>query len=381
MSGYSSDDLTLSVLSLISHDLQSRIIIHVHVRRITCSIGVTLNIRLDHWKVVVIPILSINPKQSCILVVASGMAALSHGRPTDYVTREFHASQGYPRIFVLISYLIKCLLFSGFGLSENYLEGLNITRTKLNMTNITHIAALSGGGAMIIINFSKVVEIDTEGHIVRDLYECKCKTLTTLLLIGDRLCAIHTNGTVAVFQLPGGKLLQIYNIPDVGTVYNFGSLYWNTDIIDPDLLLLADFKKRQVFSYRLSTKNKTIHATYAPYPHSVSYGSKTSNISFIVTYNSEKIILYTSSWQKIRTISDYGASKNIFKPGATLISPQNTLIVADRRGRVSEFTIEGNFIRYLDPGIHLPSVMSLSHQYLWVVSGDSELYQYKKNEQ
>ena len=247
MSGYSSDDLTLSVLSLISHDLQARIIIHVHVRRITCSIGVTLNIRLDHWKVVVIPILSINPKQSCILVVASGMAALSHGRLTDYVTREFHAWQGYPRIFVLISYLIKCLLFSGFGLSENYLEGLNITRTKLNMTNITHIAALSGGGAMIIINFSKVVEIDTEGHIVRDLYECKCKTLTTLLLIGDRLCAIHTNGTVAVFQLPGGKLLQIYNIPDVGTVYNFGSLYWNTDIIDPDLLLLADFKKRQVF--------------------------------------------------------------------------------------------------------------------------------------
>ena len=251
------------------------------------------------------------------------------------------------------------------------------------MTNVTFVAALSGDRAVVVINYSKVVEIDTEGHTVRDLYKCRCRTLNTLLLIGDRLCVIFSNGTVAVFQIPGGKLLQIYNIPDVSSVYNFGSLYWKTDIIDQDLLLLADFKKREVFSYRFSTKNKTILETFVQYPHSVSYGFKTSNIYYIVSCDSKKIIFYSSSWQEIRTISEYGENKNIFAPRAALASPWNTLIVADRIGKVSEFTMEGNFVRYLDSDIYLPSVMSLLYHNLWVVSDENhlgELYWYKINE-
>ena len=277
------------------------------------------------------------------------------------------------------------MLVSGFGLLEKYVQDINITRTKLNMTKVTIVAALPGGGAMIVINFSKIVEIDTEGHIVRDLYECKCKTLTTLLLIGDRLCAIYTNGTVAVIQIPSGKLLQIYKIPEVGTVYNFGSLYWNTDIIDPDLILLADFLNHEVFSFRLSTQNKTVHITRLRNPHSVSYSYNTTDISYIVTCElDEKVIMYNSSWHEIRTISGYGKTKTIFKPRAAIISPWNTVIVSDNRDRVSEFTTGGHFVRFLDSDIRLPSVISLSHHYLYVVSDDfslGKLYRYKMNEQ
>ena len=66
-------------------------------------------------------------------------------------------------------------------------------------------------------------------------------------------------------------------------------------------------------------------------------------------------------------------------PEAAIELPQGTVIVADRvNDRVSEFSIEGHFIRHIlnQQGMH-PSAISFAYPYLWVVENFEIPYRFK----
>ena len=76
----------------------------------------------------------------------------------------------------------------------------------------------------MIINYRMVVQINKEGQLVRELYKClSCSKFNGLLLLGGNLSIIQQNGAVSVIRLHDGQLLQVYYIPDVGTVVYSGS--------------------------------------------------------------------------------------------------------------------------------------------------------------
>ena len=246
------------------------------------------------------------------------------------------------------------------------------------LTKIKHVAALPGGDAVVNVEYRRVIQIDTKGKTVRELYECQCQSkINALLLVGDNLCVAHINGTLVVIQLQSGKLLQVHNIPHIGEVFNFGSLYWNTGIIDPDLVLLVDNRGNQIFSYKFSTKHKQVHQALMSGLHSVSYSLNTSKIAFIVTHNTHYITMYDTGWYRVKDIK---GGPGFFSTKVALVSPWNTLIVPDYvfgHDRVFEMTMEGRIKRDLVRGVYRPEAISLSYHYLWVVDGRGALYRFK----
>ena len=268
-------------------------------------------------------------------------------------------------------------MFLGLKRLNTLVPDFSTTEKSLYLTKIKHVAALPGGDAVVNVDYRRVIQIDTKGQTVRELYECQCRSkINALLLVGDNLCVAHINGTLVVIQLQSGKLLQVYKIPDIGEVSNFGSLYWNTDIIDPDLVLFVDKRKNEIFSYKFSTKHKQVHLAGQSDLQSVSYSLNTSKIAFIVTHNPQHITLYETGWYRVKVIE---GSPGIFYTKVALVSPWNTLIVPDYlygRHRVYEMTMEGHMKRDLVTGVYRPDAISLSYHYLWVVDGRGAVYRY-----
>ena len=88
---------------------------------------------------------------------------------------------------------------------------------------------------------------------------------------------------------------------------NTGSLASDPSMIpDPDQLLLVD--KQNVFTYKLSTKEKTIRlGGLMSNPSSVSYALYEKKIFYIVCMTlAHKIEIFDANWNRKRIIGGYG---------------------------------------------------------------------------
>ena len=258
---------------------------------------------------------------------------------------------------------------------------LNITLANPELNKIKHVAALPGGGAVVNINYRKVVQVDSNGHTVKDLYNCvTCSRIHGLLVQGENLRVIHQNGNIDVIRIQDGKFLQTYYIPEVGAIYQYGTQYWDTDEADPDLLLLTDWIKKEVFSYRFSTNNKQVHIKELSLPFSVSYFFNSNSTWYIVCDRSgHSVYLYDSNWNLVRTVEGYGSTYGkLVSPHTAMASPKNTIIVADTYNyRISEFSIQGEFLRHVLTDVNLPNSISVSYTHIFVVANWTSLYSYK----
>ena len=168
--------------------------------------------------------------------------------------------------------------------------------------------------------------------------------------------------------------MKVYQIPDAGTAGNYGSLFWDTSVIDPDLLFLTDLIKGEVFSFRFSTQQKQIlvkeqlsHIT------SVSYGFDVNNNAlYIVCFNYKRIVnVYNSDWEYVRSIGN----GELRSPMAAIVSPMDTIIISDfLKGSVFEYTPEGELVRTL-VSVKNPYALSFNYPYLWVLNYEG-LYRY-----
>ena len=151
-----------------------------------------------------------------------------------------------------------------------------MTETKLSTSLIQHVAAQSGAQAVVsykpwIIKWSnrlkmnikyhlspQVSKIDNQGHLVQDLYN-STTAITGLLGLGENIFIIHYNGTLLELSLEDGHLLQVYHVPVIkgGHIFHSGSLSADPSVIpDQDQLLLTDKNNHEVFTYKLSTREK-----------------------------------------------------------------------------------------------------------------------------
>ena len=263
---------------------------------------------------------------------------------------------------------------------------LNLTRTSPELYSdgfTDRIAALPGGGAVIrhYINNNKtdqVFKINSQGKVTQTIYTCvQCSSdIWGLLVLGDFLYLTHTNGTVIKTRVSNGQVVSRSTIPDVAWVIHTGSLSNKPDMIpDKQTLLLCDWLKGEVFTFKPSTGEKQVRVTGLGLPRSVSYFFHNQTVFYIVCkFDRHRITVYNQTWHLIRTISTRGSNDGELRdPSSAIVSDEDTIIISDKGNhRVSEFSFNGTFLRHLlvrSDGINSPRSMSYYYPHLWFIHG------------
>ena len=268
---------------------------------------------------------------------------------------------------------------------------------------MTRVAALPDGGAFATnyVNSNRtdqVWRVNVRGQVIQLVHQCvlKCKTISKnvyecklclngLLLLNNNIYLIYSNGTLLQISINNPNTVQSYQIPDVNRMVHSGSLSYHPSVIThPDLLLLADFSKGEIFSYNVTSHNKKVHLTGLGGPSSVSFMTYNSHLYYVVSEPfHHQVRVYNSSWGWYKTLGGTrGSGDGQFNFPFTAIGfIDGSVIMSDGfNNRVSLFTIQGKFVRHIltrsDGLSYNPQAMSISLPYLWVVHR-SRLYRYK----
>ena len=267
---------------------------------------------------------------------------------------------------------------------------LNLTDVNAQMADLRRVAPLPDGGAFVY-NFvnsnytSQILRVNVRGQVIQHVYQCVECYLNGLLVLNNNLYVIHYNGTLLEININNTNTGQVYQVPDVSRMVHWGSLsYHPSVIIHPDLLLLADSSKGEIFSYNVTSKNKQVHLTELWLPTSVSFMTYNSYLYYIVCeWRRHQIRVYNNStWGLYQALGGTRGSGNgqLDNPYSAIGLPDGSVIITDfNNNRISLFNIQSKFVRHIltrSDGLSGPTVMSISLPYLWVVS-DGGLYRYK----
>ena len=252
------------------------------------------------------------------------------------------------------------------------------------------VAALPDGGAFYIYHVSgyktyQVWRVTAAGH--KYVHRCIRCHLRGLLVLNNNLYVIYYNGTLAEINIDNTTIVHFYQIPDVKWMVHYGSLSYHPSVIThPDLLLLADWDKGEIFSYNVTSETKEVHLTGLWRPTSVSFMTYNSHLYYIVCeYFRDQVHVFDSSWSLYQTLGGpRSGERQLEGPFSAIGLPDGPVIISDElNNRVSLFTIEGKFGRHVltrSDGLLYPQAMSISLPYIWLVDyrgDDYRLLRYK----
>ena len=269
---------------------------------------------------------------------------------------------------------------------------LNMADVNPQMTWIRFVAALPDGGAFVINyvssnNTEQVLRVNVTGQVIQRVYQCvrSCR-FEGLLVLNNNLYVIHVNGTLLEFDINNTNTVQVYQVPDVRLMVHYGSLSYHPSVIThPDVLLLADLYKGEIFSYNVTSKNKQVHLTGLYNPTSVSFMTYNSHLYYVVCQG-HQVHVYNSSWSLYKTLGGRGSGdRQLNHPLSAIGLPDGSVIIIDRyHNRVSLFNIKERFIRHIltqSDRLLRPWAMSISLPYLWLIDYRGpyivRLYRYK----
>ena len=165
---------------------------------------------------------------------------------------------------------------------------LNLTDVNPQMTSTRRVAAVHDGGAFannyVRSNDTNQFRVNVTGQVIQFVYQCVgCDHITGLLVLNNNLYVIYGNGTLVEVNINNTSIVKIYQVPNVREIKNSGSLSYHPSVIThPDLLLLDDEYKNEIFSYNVTSKNKEVHLTGLTTPISVSRMTYHSHLYYIV---------------------------------------------------------------------------------------------------
>ena len=216
--------------------------------------------------------------------------------------------------------------------------------------------------------YFQYLRINKYGKTEPEQFDCdRCSRdagISGLLILGVNLYVIQSNGKVLEISMKNHQSLKEYRIQNVSEVNNAGSLYSDPDLIpDKDVLLLADSWKNEVFTYNMSSHQKIVRIRGIRNPSSVTYSFYNNTTFYIVCVQKEHSInVYDKEWYLIRRI-------NIKGPRSAIISSEQTILVTTYN-RVSEFTLQGDFLGSSISVSHNIHSISFSYPHLWLLKSD-----------
>ena len=244
---------------------------------------------------------------------------------------------------------------------------LNMTVVNPQMTEIYYVAALRDGGGFVDNHVrsndtGQVWRVNVTGQVIQHVYQCvRCyfnlsglllPSITGLLVLNNNLYVIYKNGTLVEFSINNTNTVQVYQVPDVRWMAHYGSLSYHPSVIThPDLLLLGDWYKGEIFSYNVTSKNKQVHLTGLISPTSVSFMTYNSHLYYVVCESGRHhVLIYDSTWSLYKTLGGTAGSGDgqLDYPLSAIGLIDGMVIILDYgNGRVSLFTIQGRFVRHL----------------------------------
>ena len=245
-----------------------------------------------------------------------------------------------------------------------------MTNVNPQMTYIDRVAALPDGGAFVA-KYHQVLRVNVSGQVIQHLHRCEGLGIQGLLLLNNNLYVIYWNGTLLEFDINNTKNVQVYQVPDVEWMSHRGSLSYHPSVIThPDLLLLADSRKGEIFSYNVTSKNKQVHLTGLIYPTSVSFMTYNSHLYYIVCEpGRNQVLVYNSTWNFNKTLGNHESGDGqLAWPALAISLPDGSVIIGGNR--FSLFTIEGKFVRHLirryDGSYQTQSMSTSLPSHLWL---------------
>ena len=214
------------------------------------------------------------------------------------------------------------------------------------------------------------MKINNTGHTVKILYDCdECDSINGLLLQRNTLYVVHKNGTVAGIHPHTGQLHNVYHIPDVKYIQQYCSLLSGPFIPNPEILLLPDIVKKEVFSYNLTSGEKQVHVTGISKPKCVSYFFLDGFIHYIALDKDKDIInIYNSSWEIELAFGGTGSGEDAAGLTAVVMSSNGSIIVSEfQNNHISVFSLKGEYLNHLQTGqVQSPLYLSYFEPYLWI---------------
>ena len=208
-----------------------------------------------------------------------------------------------------------------------------------HMTEISRVAALPDGGAFVSNYVSsndtrQVWRVNVTGHVIQLLHQCvRCSSIRGLLVLNNNIYLIYSNGRLLQISINNPNTVQSYQIPDVWRMVHYGSLSYHPSVIThPDLVLLADLNKGEIFSYNVTSKNKQIHLTGLTDPSSVSFLTYNSHLYYVVSeWDLQKVRVYTSTWGLYKTLGGTQGSGDgqLSLPYSSIGLPDGLVIISD----------------------------------------------------
>ena len=269
-----------------------------------------------------------------------------------------------------------------------------MTDVNPQMTWIYYVAALPDGGAFVYnyvrSNYTRQVwRVNVTGQVIQLVHQCVRCIIGGLVVLNNNLYVIYRYGRLVEISINNTNTVQVYQVPDVRVMIHTGSLSYHPSVIThPDLLLLADYLKDEIFSYNVTSKNKQVHLNGLSYPTSVSFMTYNSHLYYVVCDSgNHQVSIYNSSWGLYKTLGGNKGSGDgqLDSPQSAIGLPDGSIIISDSwNDRVSLFNIKGRFIRHIltrSDGLSDPDAMSISLPYLWLTdyqgSDIYRLYRYK----
>ena len=270
---------------------------------------------------------------------------------------------------------------------------LNMTDVNPQMTEIYRVAALPDGGAFVTNyvrnNYTdQVFRVNVTGQVIQHVYQYQGRGILGLLVLNNNLYVIYSNGTLLEININNTNTVQVYQVPDVEWMYHSGSLSYHLSVIThPDLLLLTDWSKGEIFSYDVTSKNKQVHLTGLRNPTSISFMTYNSHLYYVVCERGRhQVLVYNSTWSLYKTLGHKGSGDGqLSYPQSAIGLPDGSVIITDQLNqRVSLFNIKGSFMRHIltrSDGLYHTQDMSISLPYIWLIdyrgSDINRLYRYK----
>ena len=302
-----------------------------------------------------------------------------------------------PLVLKLSTLNICFLLLAVEAILTKPVLDLNMTVVNPQMTKIWRVAALPDEEAFVINEVTsnstyQVLRVNVRGQVIQDVYQCVMCFLTGLLVLNNNMYVIQYQGKLTEINIINNiNTVRIYQVPDVSWMGHYGSLSYHPSVIThPDLLLLVDYDKGEIFSYNVTSKNKQVHLTGLSGPTSVSFMTYNSHLYYVVCVsNRDQVHIYNSTWGLYQTLGGRRGSGDgqLAAPYSAIGLPNGFVITSDTGNRrVSLFTIQGKFVRHIltrSDGLSKPQAMSISLPYLWLIdyrgyiSNTYRLYRYK----
>ena len=235
-----------------------------------------------------------------------------------------------------------------------------------DMNDVQTVLVLPDGG--VVVSNQKdgmysVVRLDNEGSTVVNLYTSPVEITRLIKMNDEEILVLQRDGTIIRLKLIHGAVV-VYKVDS--TDLEDGTL------IDKDTLLLADYDREVVFIYNLSSKKSEVKVEGYDAACVTRLETKQGLFYAVCSYNTHHLHVYSSSWELRWSFGGIGSDFGQLNfPDDVILLPTNTLLVADSwNNRVSEFSLQGCFIRHVlqkTDGIAQPEVLSYQHPYLWVV--------------